>query len=108
MVMAIIAISLSGFWRNAQSAELPSDTAYEQSAGNFSKIDQQCPACPSDQHSVPGHYDSSCNCPCHAPLTAQPVQLVRSQQIALFEFHEPFKSLPEVYLPKFIPPHILV
>jgi hypothetical protein len=108
MVMVMFTISVTGFCRSACATELPSDTKYEHGTGYLSAIEKGCPFCPIDQHSVPDHCDSSCHCPCHAPLTEQPGQLVCSQQISPLVFPEPFKALPEVYLSKFIPPHILV
>ncbi|KAF0220110.1 MAG: hypothetical protein FD174_1555 [Geobacteraceae bacterium] len=108
LLMVIISMSVTGFCRSAHAADPSCDTTYDMAPGTYSAIEKQCPSCPVDEHSVPDHCDSSCHCPCHAPLTAQPVQVVCSRQIAPLVFPEPFKALPEVYLPKFIPPHILV
>lgn len=107
MIIVIFAISAAGFCRNAHAAELSFDATYEHSISYLSASEKQCPSCPIDEHSTPDHCDSSCYCSCHAPLTAQPVQVVCSQQMTPLVFPEPFKALPEVYLSKFIPPHII-
>ncbi|WP_243373737.1 hypothetical protein [Geotalea sp. SG265] len=62
-----------------------------------------CPCCPADDHSHPDDC-LSCDCACHAPLPAQPLTIACLQLVAPLKFHEPFTFLPEVYLPKFIPP----
>lgn len=70
-----------------------------------------CGHCPTDAgHSDgtqpdPGQCDSSCHCACHTSLTGQPLSIVCSLHISPLTFTEPHKSLPEVYLSKFIPPH---
>ena len=107
MVVVMITISLTGIYRSAVTTGYAGDVKYGQCAGSPSPIEKACPSCPIDDHSVPDHCDSSCYNPCHAPFTAQPVQIVCLQLISPLEFYEPFKALPEVYLPKFILPHIL-
>ena len=105
MVVGILAISVTGFSRISCAGESAKDTTW---GGYLSALDKQHTSCPVDEHSVPDHRDSSCHCPGHAPLTEQPIQISCSQLITPFEFPEPFKALPEVYLPKYIPPDILV
>lgn len=107
MIIIMFAITVTGFCRGAHAAELSFDAPSEQSASYLNAVENQCPSCPIDEHSAPDHCDSSCNCPCHAPLTAQPVQVVCSQLITPLVFSEPFKAVPEVYLSKFIPPQNL-
>lgn len=108
MIIVMLAISVTGFCRGAHAAELSFDATFEHSASYLNAVENQCPSCPIDEHSTPDHCDSSCHCPCHAPLTVQTVQVGYSPQGTPFTFFEPFKALPEVYLSKFIPPHILV
>lgn len=109
MVAVILAISSPGFCQSAHSTEA-SCAAISQGHDNsyLSAAEKQCPDCPVNDHSIPDHCDSCCYCSCHAPLTVQPLQIICSQLITPLEFHEPFKTIPEVYLSKFIPPHILV
>ena len=105
MAMVILSMSLSGF---AHAAELSVNACAAETVAPHGETGHQCPTCPVDEHSTPDHCDSSCHCPCHAPLMLQPVEVACSRQITLLLFSEPFKALPEVYLSKFIPPHILV
>lgn len=107
MVIVMVVISVTGFCRSA-SAIGPSDNI--KCADGVKHLDtgkNQSPASPSNDHAAPDHCDSSCSCPCHAPLTAQPSLVVCVCPIDALVFFEPYKALPEVYLPKFIPPHIL-
>ncbi len=108
MVVVIFTISVTGFTRISESGESAKYTSYSPGGTYHSSVEIQHPSCPVDEHSVPDHCDSSCHCPSHAPLTVQPIQVICSQLITPFVFLEPFKALPEVYLPKFIPPDILV
>lgn len=66
-----------------------------------------CPACPGDDTPDSDHCASSCYCSCHLPLTVQTVQIEHSPVITELFFFESFTSIPEVYLPKFIPPQNL-
>ena len=66
-----------------------------------------CPACPADDHSDADHCASSCYCSCHLPLTVQAIRIVHSPVITELIFPESFTVMPEVYLPKFIPPQNL-
>lgn len=106
MVMVIVTMAVAGFCRSAHASEPPGDAPYGHCAGHFDEMEQQCPDCPDDSHSGPDQCDSSCNCSCHASLAAQPIQLRYSPQIATLVAIEPIKSLPDVYLPKFVPPQI--
>jgi hypothetical protein len=64
-----------------------------------------CQSSPFQQHD--NGCDSTCNnCACHSPLTIQPKQLSYNPFILVLHAYEPFKFLPEVHLPKFIPPEI--
>jgi hypothetical protein len=66
-----------------------------------------CPACPDGDHSGSDQCPSSCYCSCHLPLTMQTVQVQHSPVITELVFFESFIAIPEVYLPKFIPPQNL-
>jgi len=65
-----------------------------------------CPGCPDGGHSESDHDSSSCYCSCHLPLTEQLVRIQHDPVIAKLISFEPLTSLPEVYLPRFIPPQI--
>lgn len=88
------------------------DAAAEQSTGtqlqSFAAVDEtagdHCPHCPDQGHSDSGHCDSSCSCSCHPPVIGQPVRIRLDEIVIDLVFLEPFTALPEVYLPKYIPP----
>lgn len=91
----------------------PKDAAAEQSRGSqlqsFTALDvtagDHCPNCPDQgDHSESGHCDSCCSCSCHPPVIGQPVRIRLDQVVIDLVFLELFTALPEVYLPKFIPP----
>jgi len=106
MLMVVFTISVAGFCRSAHSAEASVSDYSSNDACYYSDIEKGCPCGPIDDHAVPDHCDSACNCPCHAPLTLQPVRVVCAQEISPLLFSEPFKATPEVFLSKFIPPQI--
>lgn len=108
MVIVIFAISVAGFCRDAHAAELSDDVHCDHDSSYLSPIEKQCPSCPGNGPSESNHCDSSCYCSCNVSLTVQPVLVSYSPLIAFLVFPEPFEALPEVYLSKFIPPHILV
>jgi hypothetical protein len=107
MVMIILAGNLAGFCHNSCASELSGNVEYKQGLDYLTAMDKGCPSCPANDHSAPHDCDSSCDCFCHAQLTEQPVQVVRSLQFFSIVFFEPFKVLPEVFLSKFIPPQNL-
>lgn len=69
---------------------------------------QESPACPCEDKTDTGTCGSSCGCPCHSPLTAEPFRVGCSRDIAVLALFEPFTVFPQVYLPIFIPPQNLV
>jgi hypothetical protein len=106
MVMAIFAISLSGFCREGIAASPPCAAEYHIDKYNCDQKGNDTRTSPADEHSVPGHCDSNCDCPCHAQLTAHPFQITCLLHVVPLEIHDPFKALPEVFIPRFVPPHI--
>ena len=102
MVLVILAISVTGFCPDTCAAELPDNL----NSGHCTAgaIDGHCPSSPVNDHAASDQYDPSCHCPCHAPLTTQPVQITCSQRISPLLFIDPFKAIPEVFLSRFIPP----
>lgn len=59
---------------------------------------------PQEQHRDYDGCDTCINCACHAPITVAPFKLGYTPSICSLTFSDPFQSLPEIYLPKFIPP----
>ncbi|HLO25790.1 MAG TPA: hypothetical protein VK187_06735 [Geobacteraceae bacterium] len=66
-----------------------------------------CPESPCDDHSDADHDDASCFCSCHLPLLILPMDIRPSQIAGKLAFFERFTAVPEVFLPKFIPPQNL-
>ena len=66
--------------------------------------DHQCPYAPLEHQTEDDGCDCCVNCACHAPLMTQPLLARYNPVIRELQPLEPFKLLPEVYLPKFIPP----
>jgi len=66
-----------------------------------------CPACPVDEHSDADHDAASCFCSCHLPLLELPMDIQPSPLAGKLSFFERFTVVPEVFLPKFIPPQNL-
>jgi hypothetical protein len=104
MVMVMLVISISCDCGTASASD--SADASVKAKQTVSKADgcaSHCPGCPDSDDSDSGHCDS-CSCPCHAPLSVQPIRLTFSELVSPLAFHEPFIYLPQVYLSKFIPP----
>lgn len=106
IVMAIFTVSVSGFCPGEIAASSAIAAEYRNDGDGCDQHWKGSHACPVDEHSIPGHCDSNCDCPCHAQLTADLFQIICSRQVVPLDIHEPFRALPEVYLPRFVPPHI--
>ena len=65
-------------------------------------LQQPCP--PFEQCKDYDGCNTCINCACHAPLSFQQFQLSYNPSISDLTIPDPFKSFPEVYLSKFIPP----
>lgn len=111
LLIVILTLSTAGLCRDACADEIAMDKSIKSasSAGSFFAAEKTVPICPYGQQSDNGNRCDSCRyCSCHAPLISQPVQVVYSAQVIYITSSEPFKAFPEVYLSKFVPPHILV
>jgi hypothetical protein len=67
----------------------------------------ECPCPPPVEHQDYDGCDNCINCSCHALLRAHALVLNYAPVIASLHFSAPFQFLPEVFLPKFVPPQIL-
>lgn len=67
---------------------------------------QHCPCSPLEHDNDCDECDSCVDCACHAPVTIHQFQFSHHPIMALLTMIDPFKHLPEVFLTKFIPPHI--
>lgn len=104
-VMVIFAISFTEFCGESHGFEVSGASHGAETCKGPGAVDKGG-HCPSDENTLPDHCDSSCNCPCHAPLTWQPVLASCAPHISSLVFSEPFKAIPEVYLSKFVPPQL--
>lgn len=105
MIAMVFTVSVTGFCHDAGAAD--HDAGTRQKVNSCTTDEKGCPSCPVDEHSVPGHCDSSCHCSCFAPLKAETVQVGCSPPASRLTFYEPYQSFPEVYPSRFIPPQIL-
>lgn len=106
MVVVLFVVMVTGACGGACAFEPPSGSPTIQKASCLSPLQNSCPECPVDEHSVPDHCD--CSCACHATLMSLTVQPVRSPLYSPLIFHETQKYPPEVYLSRFVPPQYLV
>jgi hypothetical protein len=107
MVMMVTAVSVHAFCHDTEAKEPAYSSVCQGNSVHAYPAGDHSHSAPGDDHSVPEHCDSCCACPCHTLLIGNPFQFVCSHQVIKLNFHDPFKALPEVYLPKFVPPHIL-
>ena len=106
LVLIVTILAASGLCSCLDSHAAEQSSAASVAAGCDAPADH-CPACPDGDHSSPDHCPSSCYCSCHVPLTVQAVRIQHSPVITDLVFFESFTAIPEVYLPKFIPPQNL-
>ena len=111
LLIVTLTLSTAGFCRDACSDEITIDKSIKSanSAVSFIVAEKAGPLCPCGQQSDNDNRCDSCRyCCCHAPLISQSVQVEYTPQVISITSSEPFTALPEVYLSKFVPPHILV
>ena len=110
LLIVILTLSTAGFCQDACADEIAVDKSIKSanSVASFFAAEKTGPCCPCNQKSDNDNRCDSCRyCSCHAPLISQPVQVEYTPQLISIITSEPFTNLPEVYLSKFIPPHIL-
>ena len=109
MAIVMLFTAVTGFCgdlcASESSAQVTNVSGNAQIADLHAGSEKQCP-CPAGQGTDSHRCDSSCDCdcPCHAPLTQHSIRFDGPGLVVALVFHEPFKHLPEVFLPKFIPP----
>ena len=109
LLIVILTLSTAGFCQDACADEIAVDKSIKSanSVASFFAAEKTGPCCPCNQKSDNDNRCDSCRyCCCHAPLISQSVQVVYTAQVIPITSSEPFTAFPEVYLPKFIPPHI--
>ena len=103
LLLAMLTVTLNGAHESAHAMQSPVNTA---SSAVETPVPHDTPCTPFEHHQDNDGCDSCVNCACHASLTIQPIQLGYNPVISNLQIFEPFRFLPEVYLPKFIPPQI--
>ena len=102
LILVLLTGWFSGLCENAHALE--QFLGGSQAVSVSSEGPHECPGCPHEHHSDNDGCDTCINCACHAPLTTQKIQLGYHPIIQDLHTSDPFRFLPEVYLPKFIPP----
>jgi len=110
--MILLVIMLTVTINGAHACAHDMDSHLSAAGGQASPLEisasHHCPCCPVEQHNDCDDCDACMNCACHAPLAIQSFQIDYNPSILDLSASDPFKHLPDVYLSKFIPPHILV
>ncbi|MCM2357156.1 MAG: hypothetical protein NDI77_03340 [Geobacteraceae bacterium] len=110
LLLMVMILAVSGFCpgQESRAAETLWGAAAQAAACDAGGAGaDHCPSCPDSGQSETDSCASSCYCSCHLPVTGLPFQLKHTPVISELVFFEPFTALPEVYLPKFIPPQNL-
>jgi hypothetical protein len=108
LLVIMLTVMINGSHACAHDMDCQMSAASDHGSPSVISASHHCPCCPVEQHNDCDDCDTCINCTCHAPLTIQAFQLDYNPNIRELSTSEPFKHLPEVYLSKFIPPHILV
>jgi hypothetical protein len=107
-LVVTLTVTINGVYACAHDTDSQMSAAGDHASSLGISASHHCPCCPVEQHNNCDDCDACTNCFCHAPLTIQPFQLYYNPNIRDLSTSDPLKHLPEVYLSKFIPPHILV
>ena len=107
ILLVILTMTINGVLESAHAMQSHVKAANDQTALSEISTSHQCLCCSSpEQHKDYDGCDTCFNCICHAPLTNQPIQISYNSSIQALSISEPLMFLPEVFLSKFIPPHI--
>jgi hypothetical protein len=108
ILVVMLTVTINGVHENAHAKQSHVISASDQASSLENSVSHHCPGSPLEEHKDLDCCDTCMNCACHAPLTIQQFQLYYKPIVLDMITSDPFKHLPEVYLSKFIPPHILV
>lgn len=106
MLLVMLTIAISGVHESAHAMQSHVTSASKQASHSEISAPHQCPCAPLEQHKDYDGCDKCVNCPCHAPLANEILQISYNPSTLILRFSDPFKFLPEVFLSKFIPPQI--
>ncbi len=108
LVVLIGSASLFSLCQIAHASDHSECTRGVKAAATAVTTEHGCdPALPAGEQRDTDQCDSSCYCTCNLPVTGSPLQFDKKLLIAELTAIEVFTALPEVFLPKFIPPQNL-
>jgi len=102
LLVAVLSVLCDGACRGAHAMD--SSGANGPTAVRSLTADHGCPCCPDSHHDSDDVCDDCVNCLCHASITPQGLLLSYLPVFSEIVSSDSFKFLPEVYLPKFVPP----
>lgn len=104
VLLALLIVTICGIYKSADAMQSYIFPPQNQASHAEIAAPHNCPCTPQEQHSDYDGCDTCINCACHAPITVDLFKLAYTPSICSLTFPDPFQSLPEVYLSKFIPP----
>lgn len=109
LLVVMMTVTVNGVNKCAHAMQSHAAVANVQSVTSPPEVSasHHCPCSPLEQHNDSEDCDSCINCTCHVHLNIQPFQLSYNPIISEINTCDTFTHLPEVYLPKFIPPQNL-
>lgn len=104
LLLVILNVAIDGVFTNVHALPVCVSEASDLSSPAAVSAFHHSHCLPPEQHHDSDDGDTCINCICHATLPVQTIQLVYNPLVIRLGFFEPFKLLPEVFLPGFIPP----
>lgn len=104
LLIALFTVTLNCVHESAHAIQAPASTRDTQPEFKDTSETCNCPSQPSGHPQDSDECDDCYNCACHAPSTIQIFRLNYNPVIRNLGSSDSFKHLPEVFLPKFIPP----
>jgi len=108
LLVVMLTVTIHCAHESAHAMQSHVTAASDQTSPSNLSASHPCPCTPDEQHKDYDGCDTCVNCACNASLLIHQYQLDYNPVIVDLSISDPFKFLPEVFLPKFIPPHILV
>lgn len=106
MLLVLLNMTVDSVCASAHPMPCHATTAGEQASNQELSAPHKCPCAPLEQHNGYDDCNACLNCTCHALLAGGPLQINYNPTILALHISDPFKFLPEVFYPKFIPPQI--
>jgi hypothetical protein len=108
MMLLVFALVPVSFCRGECHGKANKETCHQEENGSKSvnaKLNNH--EYPSDANSKPMQRVPGFHCPCVLPMPPEQAPFSPEFVVSSIKFYEPYKAIPEVFLPKFIPPHSL-